>query len=711
MGKRVPRHRLIHMTIRDPDCPEFDVDHMIDTYTRWRVTGFSFFAAGYITTYPSKLPFMRLSPGMESRDLTGEIIEKAHRAGMIAVPMIDAGELPVEVARAYPEWPGRTRDGGLYHKTDTIVSACPNGGYVREGTRAMVEELAARYDLDGMKFGGASQQMPGAVCYCDNCRRKYRQETGSELPADDDPSAPDYQSYLLWRDRVKEETVRYLVDMVHEVAGVPVVSNAVWHLGDGRDIRDPARSQDWVQVEVQPKYFGFTDDAPPEWARFKLATETSRYVTLLTKEPPWVVASYFLAWPWRRVATPYHEQKLILAQLAANGAAPMVNLSGGPPKVHEDPRGFQATEEVYTFMADRPEVFEGDESAATVALVYSEGCSNFASRIGRSRDLYVFGFHATENLLDEAHIAYDIVSADDLGRVASDRYDVVVLPAASVLSDAAIAALESHVRAGTGLVAWGDPGRFDADGTVRTGAPLGRLLGIESIEEAGGAIAAAGDVGAAQAYLRIVGTPAAGARDAEPLTDGIPAVYVPVAGPWWKVVSSAGTVAPVVRGPAFRVFPEGLSYPEDEPGDPIVLASGSRGDAPRVVYMGFDAGHSAGRTAHPDSARLVTNAVSWASRAPQAVSLAGFPDVLLSLRRNGRSLWVHLVNTTGRQRLLTAFTPVFDLPLEVDARVPLTAARLASTGESVDIARSGDRFVVTIPRLVDYDVVELILED
>lgn len=711
MADRASRHRLIHMTIRDPDCAGFDVDHMIETYSRWRVTGFSFFAAGYITTYPSKLPFMRLSPGMESRDLTGEIIEKAHRAGMIAVPMIDAGELPVEVAAQYPEWPGRTRDGEFYYKTDTIVSACPNGGYVREGTRSMVEELADRYDLDGMKFGGASQQMPGAVCYCDNCRRKYRQDTGSELPADDDLDAPEYQTYLLWRDRVKEETVRFLVDMVHDVAGVPVVSNAVWQLGDGRDIRDPARSQDWVQVEVQPKYFGFTDDAPPQWARFKLATETSRYVALLTKEPPWVVASYFLAWPWRRIATPYHEQKLILAQLASNGAAPMVNLSGGPPKVHEDPRGFRATEEVYTFMANHPDVFDGDESAARVALVYSEGCATLAPRVGRPRDLHVFGFQATEDLLDEAHVSYDIVSADELPRVAADRYDAIVLPSASVLSDEAISALGILVKAGAGLVAWGDPGRFDADGTVRGGAPLGSLLGVESIEEAGGLLEAAGDVGPAQAYLRCVEREPGAPGPAAQLTEGLPSVYVPAAGPWWRTEPAEGTCVPIVRGPAFRVFPEGLSYPEDEPRDPLVVARGNPDDPSRAVFMAFDAGHSFGRTAHPDSARLVTNAVGWVSRAPQPVTLAGFPDVILTLRKNRGRLCVHLVNTTGRQRLLTAFTPVYGLPLEVAPSVPLTAARLVSSGESVDIARSGARTVVTIPRLVDYDVVELILEE
>lgn len=693
------RHRLIHMTIRDPDCPDFDVDHMIETYSRWRVTAFSFFAAGYITTYPSNLPFQRLSPGMEKRDLTGEIIEKAHAADMLAIPMIDLGEIPVEVAEEYPEWPGRDSDGNLYFKTDTIVSSCPNGGYVRDASRRMVAELAERYDLDGMKFGGASQQMPGAVCYCDNCRRVYREDTGRDLPPDDDLGARDYQEYLLWRDRIKERTVRYLVQMVHEVADVPVVGNSVWQLGNGKDIRDLARSQDWVQVEVQTRYGPMDDSAPVIWHRLKFATETSRYMSLLSTAPPWVVTSYFLAWPWRRVAVPYNEQKLVLAQMAANGVSPMVNLSGGPPKVHEDPRGFQAIEETYNFIADHPEVFEDEASAARVALVYSEGCSALAKKIERDNESYVFGLQSTENALDEAHIPYDIVSADDLSRLDGSRYDVIVLPSASVLSAEAVSAITNLHSAGVGIVAWGDPGRFDASGAPREAVPLASLLGVRSIAAAGGLIEAAGPVGRAQAYLRHTGD--------EPICDGIESPLLPASGPWWRVEPLDAAQAVVSRGPAFRVFPEGLSYSEDEGREPMVLTQTPEKGG-RVVYMAFDVGHCAGRTAHPDLARLLTNSLDFAARSPRPVRLDGAPDVLLSLRRKPGRLFVHLVNTTGRQRFLTSFTPVRELVLRISEDLSPRSARLVGRDLSLPVGSEAPATVV-VPELVDYDVVELTL--
>ena len=46
----------IHMTIRDIDCENFDAQRMAKDFHDMGVNFFSFFAGGYVTTYPSKLP-------------------------------------------------------------------------------------------------------------------------------------------------------------------------------------------------------------------------------------------------------------------------------------------------------------------------------------------------------------------------------------------------------------------------------------------------------------------------------------------------------------------------------------------------------------------------------------------------------------------------------------------------------------------------------
>ena len=93
----------IHMTIRDVDCRDFDVEAMARDFSRMHVDFFTFFAAGYVTTYPTSLEFERLSPWLGGRDLAGEIISAAHRHGIKVVPAIDLGMLPESAFKAHPE--------------------------------------------------------------------------------------------------------------------------------------------------------------------------------------------------------------------------------------------------------------------------------------------------------------------------------------------------------------------------------------------------------------------------------------------------------------------------------------------------------------------------------------------------------------------------------------------------------------------------------
>ena len=297
------RHRTLHMTIRDIDCATFDVAQTIELFQRWKVSLFSFFAGGYITTYPTNLPWQRMAPGLNGRDLCGEIIDAARKAGIITFPMIDLGEIPLEVAERNPDWVGRKADGSFYMKTDGIATACPLGGYIRECSIELLRELTGRYEIDGIKWGGASYGGVPGVCHCEHCRQRFAQDTGGSLP---DKRSPEYEE---WRYGILRETVRYLAEAVHQCAPIPVMGNLVWRLGRGQEVDDLCRSQDFVQVEVQTRTWNIQDDdSPASWDRFSTPIETTRYVSNLTRRPPWVVASTFLAWPWRRVAVPHAEQ-------------------------------------------------------------------------------------------------------------------------------------------------------------------------------------------------------------------------------------------------------------------------------------------------------------------------------------------------------------------------------------------------------------------
>ena len=681
------RQRLIHMTIRDVDCADFDVEHCIETFRRWNVTCFSFFAGGYVTTYPTDLPWQRVSPYLGERDLCGEIIEAAHAADMRAFTMIDLGEVPAEVASDHPDWLARKQDGGFYVKTDGILTSCPLGDYVRECSHQVVAELVERYPVDGMKFGGASYGFAPGVCHCDRCRETFRRDTGGELP--DDRSDP---VYARWREQKMKETVRYLVDVVHEQADIPVVGNSVWHLGRGMAIDDLARDQDFVQVEVQTRTYPTGPDSGACWERFTFPTESCRYVSLLAQRPPWVVASYFLAWPWRRVAVPPAEQTLYLAQVAANGCSPMVNLSGGPPKVHEDTRGFRAIRRLYGFMAHNSDLYEDDRSGATVAMLYCHDSARLADSYLR----YLADVHGCEDALNRAHIPFDIVNTDRLGELSPEHYDALLLPSASALSPEAAEELGRLVEAGVGLVATGAPASCEPDGEPRNQTLLAGLLAAESIGEEHTFLESPHE-GRAQAYARLCGD--------HDLFTGIEAELLALAGPWHPVEATSEAEVPLVRAAPFRVFPEGLSYPDyPDPAEPLAVLHRAEGGA-RTVYLPFPAGRCAERTGHPDNKRLIANAVLYAAGGSAPVHLDGYPDVLLSLRlQDGRKL-LHLINTTGRERYLEEYTPVRGLHLGVRCGQSPEYVRLAGSGQDLDFDYADGIAWAAVPELVDYDIV------
>ncbi len=694
------RNRGIHMTIRDVDCADFDVQAMARTFAEWRVTFFSFFAAGYVTTYPTRLSLQRISPWLEGRDLTGDLIEEAHRYGIKAIPMIDLAQLPEAAFQAHPEWAARDSQGRPVPATDgALYRACPLGGYIREYSREMVAEMAERYPLDGVKFGGGSYGFGTTVCHCPACQERYPRETGRPLPAAEDWDDPAWQQYHRWKGQRTAETVRHLVEIVRQEApGAPVVGNAVcfgdpsWTLRSSLDIEELALIQDISQVEVQSRFRYDPVGDSGAWQYLRWPAETARYMTAVSERPVWTVCSYFLAWPWRRNAVPAAEQTVYLAQMAANGAMPMVNLSGGPPAVHEDPRGFEAIANVYGFMADHTPLYE-DRSAANVALVYSQ---ETLERYGdQAAEQYVNALRGYELALDEAHIPYDIISCRVLTPEVLARYRALALPGASALSDESVEALRAFVADGGGLVADYDCGLYAPDGSQRADLPLSDVLGVALLGEAHPAVGQVRET--TQAYMRRVASHpiVASAEDIE---------LLPLLNKFLPIASAPGTVVPLRRAAPFRVFPEGWAYTTDpDPREPIAVACQS--GAGRTVYFATQLGRAYTMLHYPGLGDLIADAMRWTLGDALPLRAEAPTTLQLSLRRCVSGLAVHCVNLTGGERYMRAIVPLHGCRIAVRQAEGVERARLVSSGAELPLQMEGPWAWVTVPTLDAYDVI------
>jgi len=700
------RNRGLHVTIRDVDCAGFDVERFIADLKRMHVTFFSFFVGGYVTTYPTELAYQRVSPYLGGRDLTAEIVATAHREGIKVLGMIDLGQVPENAAREHPDWCTQDAEGRLVERVPGLYASCPMGGFQTTYIREIVREILGRYDLDCVKFGGGSFGFSRSVCYCPACREGFARSAGHDLPSGEDWNDPLWRTYTAWRIEQARRRVHQLGEIVHHVdPTMPFMGNSVcfgdpgWTVGAAIDVEHQAAVADAVQVEVQTR--GRYDEASgeAEWQYLSWPAETARFMTSVSRTPIWVVASYFLAWPWRRTAMPGAEQKVYLAQVAANGADPMVNLSGGPPAVHEDPRGFQAIEELYGFLAEHRSAFEGDSSGANVAIVYSlETLFFYGQSSPRSR--YVEPIRGFEQALHEAHIPFDIISAHTLLEGDLSRYRVLVLPSLACMTGPEAEAIRAFVDSGGSLVATGETSLYDSQGWPRESFLLADLLGCEPVGAFRSSMQSP-ETGYKQVYMHLAAS--------SPLFEGIADTSVlPMGGSYLPVRAGEGTAVPLTLSAPFIVFPEGYAYPTQPAShDPLALVY-ERSSGGRVVYFPGQPDALFWQIHYPDHGRLLSNAVTWAVRAILPVRVKGPATMQVSVRRQAGRRLVHLINLSGGPRYFSELLPLTDIRVGMpvgETGVLPTRAWLLSDGQELSLSRMDGAVWATVPLLRDYDVI------
>jgi len=697
------RGRGIHLTIRDIDCKDFDAERMAQDFAEMGVTFFSFFAGGYVTTYPSKLPYSRRSPWLGEQDITGAIVKAAHARGIKAIAMADLSVLPPAVAEAHPEWASVDSEGRPYVGTSGMRTACIMGGYAEGYGREMVREILEQYDVDGMKFGGGSYGFHGVVCYCEGCRRDYERAHRRPLPAREDWEDPEWLDYHRWRVQKTSERVRFLRDMVKGIRpDMPVMGNGVcfgavdWTTNSGLDIEEMAPFQDMVQIEAQDRV-RIDDQLNARWQSPTWTGEEACYMTSVTEDRPiWIVVSYFKAWPWRRAAVDYAEQKVFMAQIVANGASPMVNLSGGPPAVHEDKRGFRAPTELYHFLRDHAGYYDGDRSGANVALVYSQETLVYYGKSDKEAR-YLEGFRGYEKALQENQIPFDIISAKVLDRSHLDRYRVLVLPTFACMSDASADALRAFVERGGSIVATFETGLYDERARRREDFLIADLLSARYLGETPHVDGEEPE--GRQNYHRI------GPR--HELLAGLEGTeLVPAAGRYCLVEAAKGAEVLMTLARSFIIFPEGLSYTaEPDLGHPMMIARTHSGGG-RTVYLPGQIDRLHWKGGFPDLSRIMANAVDWAAGGDLPIRCDAPTTIYASLRRQEGRAMVHLVNLTGGQRYFAQVVPVRDIGVRVRKSLVGASPRafLLSDSRRIDLRDEGEYCAAVVPELRDYDV-------
>lgn len=661
--------RLVQTNLREIDAG-LDPDAFLRRLQDFAASAVLFNVGGILANYPTALPFHFRNPHLRN-DLVGEILARTRPAGIRFLARFDFSKVNAAYREGHPEWLYRDAHGRAVEYNGQ-VHACINGAYQQAHALAILDEVLARYPIDGVFFnmiGYVTRDYSGVdhgLCRCDNCRRRFRDYCGAELPPLEDAADPVYRRYQAFKRETSHELFERIAGLVK--GRNPAVAVCTY-IATGVDI-------------VRAESNSGIDRPLPEWDY-----SASHNVKLVLNTWPDKAISnaavHFVDYPFRHAAVSPHLTALRLAQNLANGAGPDYYVIG-PLDAQDDRVCFPLVRDLFRFHRRHERYYTGLEAVADLCLI-APAASAFYGSMAEFRGLY--------RILAAAHVLFDVLHDSILDAPhAADRlarYRAVVLPDARVLGDAAVEALDRYVAAGgkllmTGATATCDGGG-DPVGAVRLAcagvaafAPLARELPHGR-----------------GAYLRLR------PEDKAVLGgfDDLDLVYLDSELLDCKLAAgSRGHLAyipPAMFGP-----PEKCYYPEarDVPG--LIVRPHGGG---RCTFLPWAVGRQYEKLSYHGHALLVERILDNLLGVERSLTLpsSALVEVTSHRERAGRWRLIHLVNLSGQ--LGTAFhapLPLANVAVRVRAKAPPRRVVGLRAGHELDWRHTDDGWLdLTVPTI------------
>ena len=525
---------------------------------------------------------------------------------------------------AHPDWFVHNAKGQPLEYNGTY-QACVNGGWYQDYAFRIIEEALGKYDVDGLffnMFGYTNFTYSGDYfgnCTCENCRTRFREMYGRELPLKEDFSDPAYVDYLAFKERTTQDLRTRIVD---RIAALKPGIGTTGHRGKSNLIRmEVQRSVRRPQPEWQ-----YQAGEQAKWARAYAPDKTASSTS-----------TNFVDFPWRFHSESAGYHLLRFAQQLANGATLDLYLLGVLDQ--DDKRPLEAVSDLFHWHAANQDHYRNLVSGAQIGLYNSRKSAGFSAR---TQSNYTEAFRGAYRALVEARLPFDFILDErvetESGVAQLERYDAVVLAGTACLSDVEARAIDAYVAAGGLVLATADTGLFDAVGNKRSAQALDCLpyAGVPSVRP---------DMRGA--YFQI-------GEDESDLPDSR---LVMIDGAYFHATAKGDGVAAMFKLlPPQRFGPPELCFPECESNWPGALV-GDYGSG-KAIYMPWSPERLYFRNSLPSHRTLIVNLLERHIGTPPVVLRGrGAVEVTIQHQVETRRTLVHLVNYSGQQNNLYEDAP------------------------------------------------------
>jgi len=190
--------RWAQLTLVEDDPGKFDLAFWLDYFRRTRSDAVCLSAGGCVAYYPTQVPFHHRSQWLGDRDVFGELVAGCRKLGMVVIARTDPHATYNDVHQAHPDWIAVDAEGRprRHWASPEMWITCALGPYNFEFMTEVKKEIMSRYRVDAIfinRWDGSG------ICFCEHCRRNFREANGLELPLSNNPQDPARRAYILWR--------------------------------------------------------------------------------------------------------------------------------------------------------------------------------------------------------------------------------------------------------------------------------------------------------------------------------------------------------------------------------------------------------------------------------------------------------------------------------------------------------------------------------
>lgn len=678
--KTVTRWGQINITEKDP--PQYDISWWRKFWKQTNTEGVIVNAGGIVAYYPTLIPLHRKAEYLQGRDLFGELCRAAHEDGLVVFARMDSNRAHEDFYKAHPDWFALDANGKPYKAADLYIT-CINSPYYQEHIPSILTEIAKMYQPEGFTDNSWSGLGRDSICYCENCKKSFRDKTGANIPLKKDWDDKVYKQWIRWNyDRRLE-----VWDLNNRTTKAAGGIHCTWSGMNSGSISGQSRSfRDLKEIAKRADIIMLDDQARSDEGGFQHNGEIGKLLHGLLgweKLIPESMAMYQAHKPWFRLASKSEpEARMWMIEGIAGGIQPWWHMISA---YHEDRRMYHSPAPVFNWHKANEAFLINRKPVASIGVVWSQDNTDFYGR-DNAGELVELPWRGMTEALIRARIPYLPVHADHIDRDAN-MLSLLILPNLAVMTNDQIAAVRRFVDKGGSLIATGDTSLFDEMGDLRSDYALSDLFGAHlvnprNLKQDNPVQKLAGE--AYHTYMRL--TPEVRSQLVGPHTGKEPLItgkrhpilkgfeetdILPYGGLLEPLRVDSGAEVLMTFIPQFPTYPPEKSYMReaktDIPG--VIVKSTSKGG--RVVFMPADFDRQFGRSNLPDHGNLLANIIRWTVKNELPLKVEGTGLIDCHLYQQPGRLVLHIVNLTSAATWRQPLDELISIgPLKVKVKLP-----------------------------------------